>query len=1538
MRKRYHIRMAFLVVLLLLLQVISPLSMVLATTVNTMLPPNNLSLQFLTPDQVRLTWGAVNGATGYNVYGIAEGQLIRLGTSTTNSYTISGLSEGMYSYVVSTLSSLGESGPSAPVSATIEYPEMLAPSLTSLLRNGNDIVLNWTASQYAQAYNIYQIDRDGNRTLINSTALRTLTVTNVEEGNYQYGVTSVNPLYGESSLSNVVNETVVHPVMVTPENFTFTVAANNDVTLKWNSVANATNYKIYEIVNGEKILKSTVTGTNVIYSNMLAGEYTFEVYSFSTRFGESANGSQVTLTVGSVVMTAPDNFNFKIQNINDVVLSWNAVPNANNYKIYEILNGEKVLRSTVTGTTVTYTNLPAGEYTYVVHSNSTRFGESEIGNQLNLSVDSYEMTAPENLNYRLQNGNDIVLSWNATTNATNYRIYLIVNNQKVLRSTITGTTVTYANVAEGNYEYQVYSFSNRFGESAEGSPVALSVVYPKMQTPTNIVYTIKSGTDFTISWSAVEYATSYKVYEIVNGQRVLRNTVTTTFVNFTKMPPGSYVYEVEAVSNRFGESTGGNRITVIVSDQVMETPTNLTVSTANVNDVTLRWNSVLNASKYNVYQIVNGERVLKSGVTGTTVTYSNHPEGEYHYEVYSFSTLYGESPVAAKASFSIVFPKLLAPSNFDYRVQNGNDVVLTWAKSDNANRYLVYELINGQKVLVASPTALTVTLSNVTEGEHTYIIHSSSTRFGDSEEGNEVSLTMVFPTMQAPSNFTHSISNGNDVTLRWNATTFANNYRVYQIVDGQKILRSTITGTQVTFTNMAEGNYQYVVHSFSSRFGESPVASEINFTIAHPTMQAPAGFTQSITGGNDIVLKWNVATHANNYRVYQIVDGQKVLRSTVTGTQVNFTNMAEGNYQYVVHSFSTRFGESPVGSQLSFNLVWPVVQPPVISRTIINVNNITLSWSAITWADEYRVYKVGQNSRELLYKGKLLNYPIYNLTEDTHSFEVTAFSTRFGESVVSNRISETIVYPEMQSPVATIKLLSEDSAQIIWNFVTYANGYNVYHIVDGEPVLLIKNLNNLSYIVNNLSYADHEFYVTSFSNSFGESKPSNLVLAKLIVDTEPPVTTANVPSDWTKEGLTISLSVTDNLTGVADTYYSVNGGDFVKGTTFTVSGEGINKIAYYSVDKVGNVETVKESEVKIDKTAPITTIDVDNNWKTENVEVNLSAIDTLSGVAKIYYSINGSDYKEGTTFTVEQEGINQVSFYSVDNSGNVEKVKEAEVKIDKTAPITTIDVDSNWKTENVEVNLSAIDTLSGVAKIYYSINGSDYKEGTTFTVEQEGINQVSFYSVDNAGNIEKVQEVEIKIDKTAPKLSLDLDEEYEVGTIIKLNYITNDELSGVKSEQMKVIYPDETVKVVENLSELLLDQVGVYHIIVTVTDNAGLQTEIKKQIIVNEINITDIVATIEVTPKVIKGNKGVFTVRVTLPEGFGTETIDLNTVTLNGVSALTSNNGYYNQAKIGQFKFERSHFTWDKPEVLVEFRGYINGRLVVGQTTVKVQK
>lgn len=1690
-------KLSFLISLLLLIQVLFPAANVFAAeeTNNNVLPPSNFTHQLLTPSDVKLTWSAVFGAAGYKVYEITDGQLIERGTSTTTSFTIKSLPEGSYSYVVSTLSPEGESGPCAPITVNITYPDMAAPALTYTIQNGNDIVLSWTASPNVQSYNLYQIQTDGQTTLVKTQTTRTYTITNTPAGTYKYAVTASNSVYGESPLSAPIEVAVVYPTLTAPGNFTFTITNVNDVNLKWSAASYATNYNVYQIIDGQKVLKSTVTGTTVAYTNQPVGEYVYEVYSYSSRFGESPESSRITATVGTATMAAPGNLTYKLQNVNDVVLTWNTVTNATSYKIYQVIDGQPVLKSTVTSTTVTYTNQPTGDYVYEVHSYSDKFGESAEGSQVSLTLSSVTMVPPGSFTYKLQNTNDIVLTWGIAANANSYKIYQIIDGQKVLKSTITGTTVTYTNQSAGNYVYEVHSFSTRFGESSEGSQVTLTIESVMMTAPGNFQYKLLNGNDIVLTWDAVTNATSYKVYQITNGQKTLKSTVTGTTVTYANQPQGNYTYEVHSFSTRFGESSEGTQFTFQLTHPTMEPPANLVQTIKNATDFSLTWNASAYATSYKVYQIVNGQKVLKSTLSGLTVTYAGMSPGDYTYEVHSVSNRFGESLEGTQVAVKLNGQTMLAPANPTYSIANGNDVTLKWSAVTYATSYKIYQVVDGQKVLKSTVTGTTVTYTNQPEGTLNYEIHSFSTILGESPEGAEITFTYAWPTMQAPGGFTQSVTGGNDITFKWNAVTYASGYNLYQVIDGQEVLKKTQSGATFTLTNQPEDDYTYVVRSYSSRFGESPAGSELKFTLIWPTMQAPGNFTKTIVNGNDISLTWNIATYATAYKVYQVVDGQKVLKSTLPGRAVSYVNMPAGEYSYMVYSYSDRFGESPIGSTLEFLLDWPVVKPPILTGSVFNANNITLSWPTVTWANEYRVYNLTGGNRQLIYKGPALSYKVYNLSETTHQYEVTAYSTRFGESAPSNRVTETIVFPVMQPPVASVKLLSSTSARISWSFVTYANGYNVYELIDGQPILLTENLNNLSYTVSDLSYKDHEYYVTSYSNSFGKSEPSNTVLAKLIIDTEAPVTKAEAPAGWMNQNQVITLSATDNETGVANTFYSLNEGEFTAGTSVKVDKEGINKVSFYSVDKVGNTEAVqtisvkidqtlpstkvsevpawftqtailklttadtlsgvaktyysvngseyaegnsimvdneganevsfysvdqagnKEKiqtiEVKIDRTAPVTSSNASEAWSTEKADVTLTAVDTQSGVAKTYYSVNGSDYVEGTLFTVDNEGINRISFYSVDQAGNKETAQTVEVKIDRTAPVTVSDSPTAWVKEAV-VHLTATDTHSGAAKTYYSINGSDYLEGTLFTVEHEGVNEVSFYSIDQAGNKEAAHAIEVKIDrtapvtsssapavwskedvavkltamdtqsgtaqtfysidgsayaegnsftvsdegihkvtfysvdktgntetentavvkidKTAPIVAMNLKEEYQAGTTLQLTYSAVDTLSGIVTDKMIITRPSGTTENVEQNSGILLDKPGVYTVTVTVTNAAGLSTTLKRQFTVY------LKASITVTPNVIKGNKGVFTVRVDLPNGYSTQGFDLDSATLNGVKALNSNNGYYNQAKLGQFKFERSDFDWKTTEVTLHFRGYVNGILVIGETTVKVQK
>ncbi|MDQ1914102.1 Ig-like domain-containing protein [Paenibacillus sp. GD4] len=106
------------------------------------------------------------------------------------------------------------------------------------------------------------------------------------------------------------------------------------------------------------------------------------------------------------------------------------------------------------------------------------------------------------------------------------------------------------------------------------------------------------------------------------------------------------------------------------------------------------------------------------------------------------------------------------------------------------------------------------------------------------------------------------------------------------------------------------------------------------------------------------------------------------------------------------------------------------------------------------------------------------------------------------------------------------------------------------------------------------------------SASYGAVQGTYPVTVLPSPDRKAPVTTDNAPESWSASDVTVQLQATDEESGVAATYYTVNDGQPVAGTAVKLTEEGIHTLRYWSVDKAGNQETVHTKLVRIDKTAP----------------------------------------------------------------------------------------------------------------------------------------------------------------------------------------------------------------------------------------------------------------------------------------------------------------------------------------------------------------
>ncbi len=223
----------------------------------------------------------------------------------------------------------------------------------------------------------------------------------------------------------------------------------------------------------------------------------------------------------------------------------------------------------------------------------------------------------------------------------------------------------------------------------------------------------------------------------------------------------------------------------------------------------------------------------------------------------------------------------------------------------------------------------------------------------------------------------------------------------------------------------------------------------------------------------------------------------------------------------------------------------------------------------------------------------------------------------------------------------------------------------------------------------------YEYYIKAY-NSTGWSVigPYNFTLQ----DTTPPSSYIDTISPyWNNAPLIITVSATDNYDVASVSLYYRHSTDNLTWGSWSLFAKDVHKAdgwaflfdfpagegyyEFYSIanDTSGNAESksMADENAGYDVTPPLTTCslnpstpDGENGWYTTPVNVTLFAVDP-DGDLVVYtnYRIDGGNWQTYTApFTISEEGSHLLEFYSADDKGNVEPIKNVTIKIDGTEP------------------------------------------------------------------------------------------------------------------------------------------------------------------------------------------------------------------------------------------------------------------------------
>jgi YVTN family beta-propeller protein len=313
---------------------------------------------------------------------------------------------------------------------------------------------------------------------------------------------------------------------------------------------------------------------------------------------------------------------------------------------------------------------------------------------------------------------------------------------------------------------------------------------------------------------------------------------------------------------------------------------------------------------------------------------------------------------------------------------------------------------------------------------------------------------------------------------------------------------------------------------------------------------------------------------------------------------------------------------------------------------------------------------------------------------------------------------------------------------------------NIHYTVNGVVTMVEGDSANI--VVTTEGTSNISFYSTDKAGNVEEPRSVEIKIDK----SGPTLTCDEASSIWHASNVNILCKASDTLSGLNDASHE----KFILSTE-VLEGEESADAATFSqevCDMAGNCATAGPIKGnKVDRKGPDVTV-TSPSAKTytlnEIVNASFTCSDNGSGVA----TCTGAA-ENGTAIDTSTLGKKTFSVTATDNAGNSTTKEISYEVIENEPPVTTSSLssmagESGWHKSSVTVSLNATDSQSGVKELLYSLNGitkTTTADSISINLDTEGINTLSFYARDKAGNVEHEKKIVVKIDKTAPEVSCD---------------------------------------------------------------------------------------------------------------------------------------------------------------------------------------
>ena len=868
------------------------------------------------------------------------------------------------------------------------------------------------------------------RQLLSATDLGALAVADSCE-TAEYSVSRTDSI--EPISLNVLNTTAAPsaPCNLTAEK------TETGIKLSWDADANATSYTLFYVDSYPHFATSTTNEYE--FANLNAGTYTFWV---AANGADGTSGySQVTAVAGKVALDAPTRLAQSVKGTDNVIVSWDAVANADNYVVSWTVDGANYSVQT-SETSYSINGLTANSsYDVSVYAIANDYEPSDSAS-ITATTDMEKLSKPVNYGVSEVTSSSIKYDWKPVTNADNYVVTCSLDGVQITAET-TETSYTFTGL-KPNSEYEVtvtaqadgYYDSNMYVKWVTTSKETLAA-------PTGLAATV-TDSSVKISWTGVSNAASYNVSYSVDGNEksVVTSDTSYTFDGLTAN--SEYTFSVVATADNYNNSESAS-VKATTDKATLAAPTYCAQTAKTESSATIEWNAVANAERYVVSYKLNGAAITET-TENTSCTISGlTANSSYDVSVTAQANNYYDS-AAYDATATTDKATLAAPTGIT-QTSTTNSVTLTWNEVADAKEYVVTYVADGETITETTADASYTITGLAANTSYAVNVLARSDSYYDSAAVS-VKATTDKATLAAPTDLTQTGATDSSVTIAWTGVEASARYLVSYVLDGEKVSFSTSNTTYTIGGLAANTSYDISVTASSDNCYDS-AAADVTATTAKTTLATPTGLQwTNVRTSSTVDLKWDAVTNAEEYVITYTHNGvssevvSKDNAFTITGLKDN------AQYTFTVAARAEGYEDSPATASIVVKTTFGELDAPTDLKVVSSTaRSVTLSWTAPEKASKYLVYyKIGGKVQYDVVDNQT-EYTVTGLAPETeYKFYVAAGASGYTGSDPVSITGSTGNTTKLPNTVVTA---STGGAGVAWTEVEGAAGYWVQYTSDG---------------------------------------------------------------------------------------------------------------------------------------------------------------------------------------------------------------------------------------------------------------------------------------------------------------------------------------------------------------------------------------------------------------------------------------------------------------------------------------------------------